>query len=281
MSPQTHIENIIGTAATKIAEDINADAIVSIERNNSEIADNDSPFYEIKLSIFRRTAKLAYSKTEYCKKIKRPDPGSTTPIKELLMEAIANKYITKGDRVVCIQDSSIGNGYKAMLLVFDVDKLFFDISTNKLAEHIEPEILEAIFDLAMDIVKEGREGKRIGTAFIIGKPEIMEYTKQLIINPFAYIDDSMRKITDPRIKETIKEFAQLDGVFFIDEQGIVLSAGTYIDIDTAGLDISHGLGTRHRNCAAITARTDSIAIVVSESGGKIRVFKKGKIVIEI
>ena len=281
MSPQTRIENIIGLAATKIADEIQADAIISIERHNITTFNEDNPFYEIKISIFKRQNKQAYTKTEYCTKIKRPSPGSITPVKELLMDAIAAKYINKGDRVVCIQDSSIGDGYKGMLLIFDVDNLFFDISTNKLAEHIKPEILEAIFDIAVEIVKEGREGKRIGTAFIIGKQEVTKFTKQLILNPFNNLDPDLRRINDPNIKETIKEFAQLDGAFFIDEEGVVLSAGTYIDVDTAGLEIASGLGTRHRNCAAITAKADCIAIVVSESGGKIRVFKQGRIIMEI
>jgi DNA integrity scanning protein DisA with diadenylate cyclase activity len=42
------------------------------------------------------------------------------------------------------------------------------------------------------------------------------------------------------------------------------------------------MGTKHRNCAAITyAVPEAIAIVVSESGGKIRVFKEGKLVMLI
>lgn len=278
MSPHTQIQNIIGLAAAKIADEISADAIISVERHNLEKQSDETPFYDVKVTVFKRIKKQAYSKSEYCTKIKKPEHGSVASIKELLMNAISNKYINKGERVVCVQDESMGTGFKSMLLIFDVDKMFFDISTTKVSENINPEVIEAIFEIAMEIAKEGREGKKIGTAFIIGKKDMMKYTKQLIINPFAYIEESERKITDPNIKETIKEFAQLDGVFCIDEDGIVLSAGTYIDVDTAGLEIPSGLGTRHRSCAAITAKADTIAIVVSESGGKVRVFKRGKVV---
>lgn len=277
MSPHTKIESIMGLAATKIADEISADAIITVERHNTEKSSEETPFYDVKVTVFKRVKKQAFSKTEYCTKIKKPEPGSIASIKELLVNAVSNKYLNKGERVVCVQDESMGTGFKSMLMVFEVDKLFFDISSNKLAENVNPEAIEAVFEIAMEIGKEGREGKHIGTAFIIGKKDMMKYTKQLIINPFAYIEESERKITDPNIKETIKEFAQLDGVFCIDEQGVVLSAGTYIDVDTAGLDIPSGLGTRHRSCAAITAKADTIAIVVSESGGKIRVFKRGKL----
>ena len=101
------------------------------------------------------------------------------------------------------------------------------------------------------------------------------------MNPFLGYPEESRKITDPRMKETLKEFAQLDGVFIIEDNGTILSAGTYIDIDTTKLEIPEGLGTRHRCCAAITHNTDAIAVLVSETGGRVKVFKKGKMVMTL
>jgi len=63
-----------------------------------------------------------------------------------------------------------------------------------------------------------------------------------------------------------------------DEQGKILSAGTYLDIDSTNLYLPAGFGTRHRCCAAITYNTDALAVLVSESGGVVKVFKKGKII---
>ncbi len=277
----TSIENLIGLAATKIAESIHADHIVSLEREKSDIYDEESLFFEVKVNVFKRSGTNTYTKNEYKSKIKKPESGSIVPIKELLMDAIAHKLIQKGERVVCVQNESMGSGYKGMLFIFDVDKLFFDISTHKLAEHIQPDVIEAVMDIAIELSQEGREGKKVGTAFVIGKRDILKYTKQLIINPFIGLDESLRKLTDPNLRETVKEFALLDGVFIIDENGTILSAGAYIDVDTEGLELPSGLGTRHRNCAAITTKTDAIAVCVSESGGKVRVFKNGKIVMAL
>ena len=165
--------------------------------------------------------------------------------------------------------------------MFDVDSIFFNISTHKLADNISSEIIETAIDLALEISREGREGKKVGTAFIIGNKDILQYTKQLIMNPFLGYPEESRKITDPRMKETLKEFAQLDGVFIIEDNGTILSAGTYIDIDTTKLEIPEGLGTRHRCCAAITHNTDAIAVLVSETGGRVKVFKKGKMVMTL
>ncbi len=274
------IENSIGAAATKIAKEIKADAIVSIEKIKKEEYEELDEL-NIQVSIFRKVKPKIYNKVEYKTKIRKIESGSIIPIKEILIEAINKKYITKGEKIVCVEDGSLGTGYKGMIFIFDVDEIFFKISKHKLSEKISSEVIESVINLASEIGIEGREGKKIGTAFIIGESqEISKYLRQLIINPF-YNTETKIKITDPDIKETIKEFAQLDGVFIIDNEGHIISSGTYIDIDTKDIELSQGFGTRHRACAAITKNTEAVAIAISSSGGKVRVFKEGKIIIRV
>ena len=276
------VEEVIGIAATKIARDVSANCIISIEK--SDKAPEDFSLIEVKAVIFKKVKKNTYSKTEYHSKMKKQMSGSTIPVKELLMEAVNNGYISKDDRIVCVVDESVGSGYKGLLMIFDVDKIFFNISTHHLTENINAEVLESVLNIALEISREGREGRKIGTAFIIGrKSELAKHTKQLIINPFASVPDEMKKIVDPNIKETVKGFAQLDGVFLIGEEGTILSAGAYLSLDLGALEL-HGLegfGTRHRHSAAITQITDAVAVVVSESGGVVRVFKDGKPVMKL
>src|SRR3989344_3805381 len=203
-----NIEESIGDAATNIAKDIDANCIISIERKKAESYE-DTFHIDVKVTFFKKIKKGVYRKTEYETKIRKIDSGTISPIKDLLVEGINKKYIDKGDRVVCVQDESIG------------------------------------------------------TAFIIGdKSEIMKYTKQLIINPFAGYSDDLKKITDPLIKETVKEFAQLDGVFVLHNDGTIVTTGAYIDIDTGNIELPSGFGTRHRCCAALTKETNAIAVVV-------------------
>ena len=276
------IEESIGRAATKIAEDIEANCIISIDQKKKENMDEDYGHMNVGVSVFKRIRKGVYDKKEYETEVRKVSGGSIIPIKEILMEAITRRYIAKGDKVVCVQDESMGTGYKGMLFVFDVDKVFFDISTHNLAENINSEVIESIINIAQEISKEGREGKPVGTAFIVGnKSELLKYVRQLILNPFAGHTEESRKITDPDLKETIKEFAQLDGVFVIDRNGVIVTTGAYVDIDTKDIELPKGLGTRHMCCAAITKATDSIAVTVSQSGGVVRVFKNGKIIIRI
>jgi len=279
---QSNVEELIGKAAARLAKDVCADCIVSIEKAEKEAQDFN--FIYVKAAIFKKTAKNVYTKLTYNTKMRKQIGGSTLPVKELLMEAVNRHFINKGERIVCVGDESIGTGYKGLIFVFDVDKIFFNMSIHNLTEKISSDVLESTLDIALEIVNEGREGRKIGTAFIVGDAgEMSKYARQLIINPFQSYPAELRQITDPDIRETIKGFSQLDGVFFIDEKGTVLSAGTLINIDlgTAQIEGLEGFGTRHRYSAAITKLTNSVAVVVSESGGTVRVFKEGRIVMKL
>jgi DNA integrity scanning protein DisA with diadenylate cyclase activity len=88
-------------------------------------------------------------------------------------------------------------------------------------------------------------------------------------------------VTNHDIRENIKELAQLDGAFVIRGDGLIEAAARYITVDTSGVGIPKGLGTRHSSVAAITLVTGAIGIVVSQSGGKISIFRNGRMVQEI
>ncbi len=278
----TNVEQLVGVAATRLAEDISANTIIAIEQAKKEEYSEDYLHMDVIATIFKKIRKGVYSKIQYQSRIRRLESGSIIPIKELIMEGIHKNYIQKDDRIVCVVDESVGMGYKSLMFILDVDKVFFDISTHKLAENINSDVIEAVINIAQEIGREGREGKKIGTSFVVGdKTEILKYTKQLFINPFTGYSEESRKITDPLIKETIKEFAQLDGAFIIDKDGTIVSTGSHITADVTEVNISSGLGTRHRSVAAITKATSCIGVVVSQSGGRVSVFKEGKIVMKL
>lgn len=137
----------------------------------------------------------------------------------------------------------------------------------------------AVLRIAIEISLEGREGHAIGTAFIIGDAaNVMARSRQLVLNPFEGHSRDKRNLTDPDIKDNIKEFAQLDGIFVVSGDGVVEAAGRYITMDTGKVKLPGGLGTRHSSVAAITLATGALGVVVSQSGGVIRIFKDGKIV---
>lgn len=143
-------------------------------------------------------------------------------------------------------------------------------------------VFDAVFHICMDISREGREGKQVGTSFIVGDSDnVLAKSRQLILNPFEGHRREDRMVTNPDLKENIKELAQLDGAFIIRGDGTVEAAGRYITIDTSTACLPKGLGTRHSSVAGMTQATSAIGIVVSQSGGKISIFRGGQIVQEI
>ena len=146
-----------------------------------------------------------------------------------------------------------------------------------LPSNIKPEVLERIIELATELSVEGREGKPVGCLFIIGdKDELKPHLKQLILNPFSGYKPEDRNILNPFMDETVKEYSLIDGAFIIDENGIIISAGTLIHTPDFKLQLPGGLGARHAAAYSISLMTDSIAIVVSSSTGYITMFRKGQ-----
>ena len=141
--------------------------------------------------------------------------------------------------------------------------------------------LEPVIELAVEIAREGREGRRIGTLFTFGDAEVvLERSRPLILDPLAGHSDGARQIRDLNLRGTIKELAQLDGAFVVSDQGIVVAACRYLDAMASDVKLPYGLGSRHLAGASISQVTDSVAIVVSESS-MVRVFDDGKLVAEI
>ncbi|MDD1719433.1 MAG: PAS domain S-box protein [Methanoregulaceae archaeon] len=147
---------------------------------------------------------------------------------------------------------------------------------------VREDVFESVFHIGWEISREGREGHAVGTAFLIGDSQnVLARSKQLILNPFEGHRNEDRMITNTGIKENIKELAQLDGAFVIRGDGLIEAAARYITIDTSSVGIPKGLGTRHSSIAGMTQATKAIGIVISQSGGKISIFRNGKIVQEI
>jgi DNA integrity scanning protein DisA with diadenylate cyclase activity len=141
----------------------------------------------------------------------------------------------------------------------------------------EPTVLESALELALEIAREGREGRRIGTLFTVGKAdEVLAASRALILDPLAGHAPGRTHIADPNLRGTMKELAQLDGAFVISETGIVAAACRYLDASVEQIDLPLGFGSRHVAAASISQRLGVIAIVVSESG-VVRVFHAGQI----
>ncbi|MGB7925475.1 MAG: diadenylate cyclase [Pyrinomonadaceae bacterium] len=141
--------------------------------------------------------------------------------------------------------------------------------------------LEPVIELAVEIAREGREGRRIGTLFTFGDAaSVLEHSRPLILDPLAGHPDEARDIRDQNLRGTIKELAQLDGAFVVSDEGIVISACRYLDAVASDVVLPYGMGSRHLAGGSISQATNAIAIVVSESS-MVRVFDDGQLIAEI
>jgi DNA integrity scanning protein DisA with diadenylate cyclase activity len=220
------------------------------------------------------------------------DPGPTPTQERMslaLIEAVASDLLHTGAHVVTLY-----NGIEA-----DPDRTeqIDTLSIIHLGEHLERltpqdlrrldtqvplETLRAVVDLATEIGWEGREGKPVGTMFIVGDTrKVLSMSRALNFNPFRGYSEAERDVRDPRVREQIKDIAQMEGAIIIRRNGIAEAACMYLDAPAEGITLSKGLGTRHWAAAAITRKTKAIAVVVSQSSGTVRVFQNGEVVLHI
>lgn len=153
---------------------------------------------------------------------------------------------------------------------------------RKLETKVPLETLKLVVDLAVDIGREGREGKPVGTMFVVGDHrKVLEQSRP---GGFDFVKGYQRKdrnLGDSRVREGIREIAQLDGMFIISADGTVEACARIIDTPQVELTMTTGLGSRHYSGAAISKNTKAIAVVVSESSGTVRIFQNGEVVLRI
>lgn len=268
----------------RFADDIDAEAIIlftDVFRNPTLL----SSFITKKLILVTRAAEVPEAlatKSRGVVKLARGDFSEESAVQLALLSAGAKGLLGAGRRVVAVCGERNSDTFDTVRI--ETPRLMISRIFSKTAkETVLPEVFERALQLMLEMSEEGREGKPIGTAMVLGDEEVVrEMTQQLTINPFRGYDDNERNILDPALEETVKEFAVLDGAFVVNRTGTLLSAGTYLSPPAEiRVDLISGLGTRHRVAAAITKASRALAIVLSQSTGRVTVFRNGKSVMTV
>lgn len=182
------------------------------------------------------------------------------------------------DRLCCVGGIPGSNQFDS-IVVLDVEKEFqvlFHEQADILPPDVKPEVLERVLAIATELAVEGREGKPIGSLFVLGDTEkVAAMTKPLVLNPFYGYKEEDKNLMNPFMDETIKEFSVMDGAFVIRGDGVVISAGSLIHAPDYYHSLPSGLGARHAAAASISLATDCISIVVSSSTGQVTLFRRG------
>jgi len=211
------------------------------------------------------------------------DLGRPEKLKIALVSGIARGLYKEGDVVVGL----LARKPAAMpdsILVVTVGQEEEDGSFGFLqAEGVSAGVMDALLELAVSIGVEGWEGRPVGALFVVGDSStVMEKSRQLTLNPFQGYSEDEKNIMNPDVRHALHAFAVLDGAFIVREDGVVVAAGRYLNFDEEKeLDVPLGLGARHMAAAGISRDTEAIAIVVSQTSGSVRVFRRGKAALEL
>ena len=211
------------------------------------------------------------------------DLGRPEKLKIALVSGIARGLYKEGDVVVGLLSRKPA-AMPDSILVVTVGQEEEDGSFGFLqAEGVSAGVMDALLELAVSIGVEGWEGRPVGALFVIGDSNIvMEKSRQLTLNPFQGYSEDEKNIMNPDVRHALHAFAVLDGAFIVREDGVVVAAGRYLNFDEEqDLDVPLGLGARHMAAAGISRDTEAIAIVVSQTSGSVRVFRRGKAALEL
>jgi DNA integrity scanning protein DisA with diadenylate cyclase activity len=211
------------------------------------------------------------------------DLGRPEKLKIALVSGIARGLYKEGDVVVGLLARKPA-ALPDSILVVTVGQEEEDGSFGFLqAEGVSAGVMDALLELAVSIGVEGWEGRPVGALFVVGDSNtVMEKSRQLTLNPFQGYSEDEKNIMNPDVRHALHAFAVLDGAFIVREDGVVVAAGRYLNFDEEQeLDVPLGLGARHMAAAGISRDSDAIAIVVSQTSGSVRVFRKGKAALEL
>jgi DNA integrity scanning protein DisA with diadenylate cyclase activity len=203
---------------------------------------------------------------------------------QALLEAVADDLLAPGSSVVVMYsgfDAEAIDSVSVVNLGEHLDRLT-GRDLRRLETRVPLDTLKLVVDLAVEIGREGREGKPIGTMFVVGDTrKVLTSSRPVGFDPVRGYSRKDRNLTDPRVREGIKEIAQMDGAIIVSSDATVEAACRYVDSSAATITLSKGLGARHWAAAAISRATKAVAVTVSQSTGTVRIFQNGEVMLRI
>lgn len=217
-------------------------------------------------------------------RLEMPASAVYEKLSQAVLEAVADEFITPGATVVALYSGFEADRIDSVSLIELGDHLgrLTVRDLQQLETRVPLETLQTVVNLALEIGREGREGKPVGTMFVVGDDrKVIKTCHSQGFDPVRGYSRQERNLKNPRVREALKEIAQMDGAFVIAQDGTVMAAGQYVDAPATNITLSKGLGSRHWAAAAISRATNAIAIAVSESSGTVRLFQNGEVILRI
>lgn len=205
-----------------------------------------------------------------------------------LLEAVAAGFLEPGQRVVVVSGNQTDAGLELdtiAVIELDREEDFLDGDGDAplamLRKVADPAAFDCVLNLCVELGREGKEGKSVGMLITLGDHEsVLEQSQPLVLNPFQGHAEERRNVLTASARRALVEFSGMDGAFVLRSDGVIMAAGRYLQ-DLSEVRVPSGLGARHRAAAAISAATECVAFVVSESTGDTRVFGGGRLLMTI
>ncbi|MCM2372066.1 DNA integrity scanning protein DisA nucleotide-binding domain protein [Aporhodopirellula aestuarii] len=205
-------------------------------------------------------------------------------LQEALLESAADELIRTNGEVVAVY-SGFQQGRLDSISHLQLDERMrrFTVRDLQTLESSVPlKTIKAVVDLASQIGREGREGKPVGTMFVVGDTrKVLEHANDSGVDPFRGYNKKHRNLLDPKVQEDAKEVAQLDGAFVVTSEGIIERSRQMLEVSHEDLKMTKGLGSRHWAAAAITRKTKAVSVVISQSTGTVRLYQNGFLILQI
>jgi len=203
---------------------------------------------------------------------------------QALLESVADDLLSPGASVIALY-SGFEAGTIDSISLMHLDEHLGRLTVRdlrKLETSVPLETLKMVVDLAVEIGREGREGKPVGTLFVVGDDrKVMSHCEPLGFDPVKGYHRKDRNLFDARAREGLKEIAVLDGATIVSFDGTIVAACQHISAPAKSITLSKGLGTRHWAAAAISRASKAVAVAVSQSSGTVRLFQNGEVVLRV
>lgn len=205
-------------------------------------------------------------------------------LEQALLEALADDLLKPDAKVLAVYSSFEAGTYDSISHVGLGESLgrLTVRDLQQLETSVPLDTLQTVVNMAVEIGREGREGKPVGTILVVGDTRnVLKRTRSAGFDPVKGYSRKERNLRSSRVREGIKEIAILDGAIIISAEGVVEAAARYIDAPALDITLSKGLGSRHWAAAAISKASRAVAVAVSETSGTVRVFQNGKVMLRI
>lgn len=274
-------------AGVKLAESSDAEAILILLEKTGDWVRLKKKTSALSLVIATNDAEVYQEAVEadvHAIQLELPEASIQNQLTQAVLAGVAAEFIKPGSTVVSIYSGFDAEQIDTVSVLKLTERLgrLTARDLRKLETKVPLDTLKTVVDLAVTVGREGREGKSIGTMFVVGDHrKVMDESRPGCFDMVKGYPRKERNIFDSKVREGLKELAQLDGMFVVSADGTVEGCARIIDTSPVEITMTKGLGSRHFAGAAISKNTKAIAVVVSQSNGTVRIFQNGEVVLRI